>query len=414
MAKKTPKTYRVRVVNPSRPGAPRFMGESNPAKPRKVIASSKSRCHASPEEKRRYGGSTVTQFHVMYEGDERDASKWKEITGYGKTPGERKSDAIRKFREQQPAENPKTSKPKRTGNYVATFVPHDEEPTIIVRYIGSYSGGGDVTLEYESPEDAQDAWDGIRGDRDVELELAKQGFDEYGNDARARASRSRHETPRYNPKRSWNAMRTGVFRSYVDAHLLHVGPAYDWKYGKEIRWLAGEGLISGDDRRGYVITPAGIEEAKRRRMYAVTAASAAEARHNPEVTLSAEERSVLEDLRREAIDSEDDWGIDQGVRDFLISPTESPAAFLRSLSDDVDYHFGHSGEEGEGADPYYGRDSANRAHASIERARQRLAKRNPTRTDTSATPRANPAQVHVGATSARAQAMSRRIFGAGS
>ncbi len=105
---KAPKTYRVRVVNPSRPGAPRFMGEENPAV-RKVEAFSKHRYRASPQEKARYGGSTITQFYVRYADPPHET---KEIMGYGKTPGERKTDAIRKFRQHEStAANPPTDDP---------------------------------------------------------------------------------------------------------------------------------------------------------------------------------------------------------------------------------------------------------------------------------------------------------------
>jgi hypothetical protein len=91
-------------------GVPHLAGPStsrharNPE--RKVIAVSKDRYRASAEERRRYGGNTVTEFYVMYKDDERDASKWKKIFGYGKTPGERKTYAIEKFRAMQAQGNP--------------------------------------------------------------------------------------------------------------------------------------------------------------------------------------------------------------------------------------------------------------------------------------------------------------------
>jgi hypothetical protein len=59
-------------------------------------ASSKDRYRASAKEKRMYGGSTVTEFYVGKKGDEDDASKWVVQVGYGKTPGERKTDAMRR------------------------------------------------------------------------------------------------------------------------------------------------------------------------------------------------------------------------------------------------------------------------------------------------------------------------------
>lgn len=62
----------------------------------KIIASSKDRYRASAAERRLYGGSTVTQFYVYRAEDRNDASRWRIVTGYGKTPGERKTDAIRR------------------------------------------------------------------------------------------------------------------------------------------------------------------------------------------------------------------------------------------------------------------------------------------------------------------------------
>lgn len=59
---------------------------------------SKARHRASADERRRYGGSTVTEFWVMP--DEKDASTWFTVMGYGPTPGDRKTDA-RKRAEQE-------------------------------------------------------------------------------------------------------------------------------------------------------------------------------------------------------------------------------------------------------------------------------------------------------------------------
>lgn len=63
---------------------------------RKVVATSKDRYKASAEEKRRYGGSTVTEFYMRFADD--PIGKSEVVTGYGKTPGDRKTDAIRRFR----------------------------------------------------------------------------------------------------------------------------------------------------------------------------------------------------------------------------------------------------------------------------------------------------------------------------
>jgi hypothetical protein len=62
----------------------------------KVFASSRHRYRASAAERRMYGGATVTEFFVYRAEDRGDASKWKIVVGYGKTPGERKTDAIRR------------------------------------------------------------------------------------------------------------------------------------------------------------------------------------------------------------------------------------------------------------------------------------------------------------------------------
>ena len=63
---------------------------------RKIVASSQERYRASASERRMYGGSTVTRFFVFYKDDEDDPNKWLMVTGYGPTPGERKTDAIRR------------------------------------------------------------------------------------------------------------------------------------------------------------------------------------------------------------------------------------------------------------------------------------------------------------------------------
>ncbi len=98
--------------------------------------------------------------------------------------------------------------------------------------------------------------------------------------------------------------------------------------------------------------------------------------------ITIEEQAVLEDLAREARESEDDWGIQQGVREYLDDAyanraEDTPAEFLDALQQDVWWHYGHSGEgtEAEGADPMYSKESAKRAEAAIGRARKRLSKR---------------------------------------
>jgi len=62
----------------------------------KIIAISEFRYRATASERRLYGGNTVTDFIVFRKEDEGDPSKWLKIRGYGPTPGERKTDAIRR------------------------------------------------------------------------------------------------------------------------------------------------------------------------------------------------------------------------------------------------------------------------------------------------------------------------------
>jgi hypothetical protein len=62
----------------------------------KIIAVSKDRYRASASERRIHGGATVTEFYVYRAEDKDDPSKWKIVRGYGPTPGERKTDAIRR------------------------------------------------------------------------------------------------------------------------------------------------------------------------------------------------------------------------------------------------------------------------------------------------------------------------------
>ena len=62
----------------------------------KIVASSRYRYRASASERRLYGGATVTEFFVYRAEDKDEPSKWKIVRGYGPTPGERKTDAIRR------------------------------------------------------------------------------------------------------------------------------------------------------------------------------------------------------------------------------------------------------------------------------------------------------------------------------
>lgn len=58
-----------------------------------IKAISKDRYRATAAERRLYGGATVTEFYVW----DVDVNVTKVVRGYGKTPGERKTDAIRRF-----------------------------------------------------------------------------------------------------------------------------------------------------------------------------------------------------------------------------------------------------------------------------------------------------------------------------
>jgi hypothetical protein len=62
-----------------------------------IIAVSKARYNGGIKVKRAHGSSTVTTFWVYDAKDEKDPGKWVEIDGYGPTPGDRKTYAIKKF-----------------------------------------------------------------------------------------------------------------------------------------------------------------------------------------------------------------------------------------------------------------------------------------------------------------------------
>lgn len=66
---------------------------------RKVEAISEYRYRATANERRLYGGNTVTDFMVYF--SDEGPGKSTRIRGYGKTPGERKTNAIQKFRAQR-------------------------------------------------------------------------------------------------------------------------------------------------------------------------------------------------------------------------------------------------------------------------------------------------------------------------
>ena len=60
----------------------------------KIIAHSFERYNGGVRVKRLHGSSTVTRFYVYREGT--DPKDWKVVEGFGPTPGDRKTDAIRR------------------------------------------------------------------------------------------------------------------------------------------------------------------------------------------------------------------------------------------------------------------------------------------------------------------------------
>ena len=69
---------------------------NHPINPAKLFAVSKHRRHATAAETRHTGGRTVTTFLV---GDPKaHPITWVEVEGYGPTPGQRKTDALGKYR----------------------------------------------------------------------------------------------------------------------------------------------------------------------------------------------------------------------------------------------------------------------------------------------------------------------------
>jgi hypothetical protein len=69
----------------------------------KIIATSSSRYNGGVAAKRKYGSSTITKFLIYREENANDVSKWVYIEGFGPTPGDRKTDAIKRFVEQENA-----------------------------------------------------------------------------------------------------------------------------------------------------------------------------------------------------------------------------------------------------------------------------------------------------------------------
>lgn len=65
----------------------------------KVLAVSFERYRGGAAIARRYGGQgTVTRFYVYYETDKDKPENWTIVTGYGPTPGARKTFAMNTFK----------------------------------------------------------------------------------------------------------------------------------------------------------------------------------------------------------------------------------------------------------------------------------------------------------------------------
>jgi hypothetical protein len=62
----------------------------------KILAVSHERYNGGVAVKRKYGSSTVTRFYVWREEKPNEA---KLVEGFGPTPGDRKTDAIRRYQE---------------------------------------------------------------------------------------------------------------------------------------------------------------------------------------------------------------------------------------------------------------------------------------------------------------------------
>lgn len=63
---------------------------------RKIVASSQERYNGGVKIKRLYGSSTMTKFFIYFADERSDPSRWLVVEGYGPTPGDRKTDAIRR------------------------------------------------------------------------------------------------------------------------------------------------------------------------------------------------------------------------------------------------------------------------------------------------------------------------------
>jgi predicted RNA binding protein YcfA (HicA-like mRNA interferase family) len=106
------------ILDAPRDYADLFVLDQNPSKKSKLKLISKDRYRATAAERRRYGGKTVTEFWVEVDGQMVfEDGKSLVVTGYGATPGERKSYAKRVAEEKlglgSAAKNPRTRKRRK-------------------------------------------------------------------------------------------------------------------------------------------------------------------------------------------------------------------------------------------------------------------------------------------------------------
>jgi hypothetical protein len=383
------KFYKVRVANPSRPGPPRLIAipdrSENPSVGgRKVVADSMNRYHASPQEKRRYGGSTVTVFSVRFDGDYSSAQR---ITGYGKTPGERKTDAMNKFiamhTSQQPLAGvrnpprmPRVGAKKKTGSYTVRYVDDAQGDAFVITHLDH---GGTTRIDYDLDEREvmKDSWHDLTGDHAVEQLMAERGYDSYGN-------RTRPDHGRRNPDLR-DDVPDDVFAEHPWADPEKVGEAGGWIDARLTSDAAGLAAVERAGKSKNKGTRRAVWEALidfygedevREQIEREQVPRNPKRNGAPSGSITIEEQSVLEDLAREARESEDDWGIQQGVREYLDEAYrnkahDTPRDFLDGLYDAVMWHYGHVGDDN---DPGMDKASAKRAQALISQAKKRLPK----------------------------------------
>lgn len=90
----------------------------------RLRAVSKDRYRASADERRRYGGDTVTEFYVT----RMDLDETRVFTGYGPTPGERKTFALKKAAEFWGLLPGSSATPNEGSNFFVWVVNEDDTP----------------------------------------------------------------------------------------------------------------------------------------------------------------------------------------------------------------------------------------------------------------------------------------------